>query len=72
MSGYQQEDYRDVDSSLLPLEPARNASGQPVTVSIDTRTGTLARTRVEARGRTEPRCCCSIPTSKATSPKIAT
>ena len=41
LNGYQQEDYRDVDSSLLPLEPARDASGEPVTVSIDTRTGTL-------------------------------
>ena len=41
LSGYQQEDYRDVDSSLLPLEPARDASGQPVTVGIDTRTGTI-------------------------------
>ena len=42
LSGYQQEDYRDVDSSLLPLEPARDANGQPVAVSIDTRTGTIA------------------------------
>jgi starch phosphorylase len=41
LSGYQQEDYRDVNSSLLPLEPARDTAGQPVTVSIDTRTGTL-------------------------------
>ena len=41
LSGYQQEDYRDVDSSLLPLEPAIDASGQPVTVGIDTRTGTI-------------------------------
>jgi starch phosphorylase len=42
VSGYQQEDYRDVDSSLLPLEQARDASGQPITISIDTRRGTLA------------------------------
>ena len=41
MNGYQQEDYRDVDSSLLPIEQARDASGEPVTISIDTRTGTL-------------------------------
>ncbi len=41
LTGYQQEDYRDVDSSLLPLEPAMDASGRPVTVSIDTRTGPL-------------------------------
>ena len=51
LNGYQQEDYRDVDSSLLPLEPARDASGQPVTVSIDTRTGTICRARVEAGRR---------------------
>ena len=41
LNGYQQEDYRDVDSSLLPIEQARDASGEPVTISIDTRTGTL-------------------------------
>jgi starch phosphorylase len=42
VSGYQQEDYRDVDSSLLPLEPARTADGRPVAVGIETRTGTIA------------------------------
>jgi starch phosphorylase len=42
VSGYQQEDYRDVDSSLLPLEPARTADGRPVAVAIETRTGTIA------------------------------
>ena len=41
VNGYQQEDYRDVDSSLLPIEQAKDASGEPVTISIDTRTGTL-------------------------------
>lgn len=42
LNGCQQEDYRDVDSSLLPLMPARDPNGQPVSVSIDTRTGTIA------------------------------
>ena len=42
LHGCQQEDYRDVDSSLLPLEPARDAHGQPVAVAIETRTGTIA------------------------------
>ena len=44
--------------------------GQTVTVRIDTRTGTIAR----ASGSwpsDETRCCCSIRTSKAISPKIA-
>ena len=31
--GWQQEDYIDVDSSLLPIEPATDASGEPVTIS---------------------------------------
>ena len=42
LNGCQQEDYRDVDSSLLPLEPARDANGQPVAVAIETRTGAIA------------------------------
>jgi len=42
LEGYQHEDYRDVDSSLLPLEPATDAHGKAVAVSIPTRTGTIA------------------------------
>ena len=41
LEGYQQEDYRDVDSSLLPLEPAKDARGNAVTVRIETRTGAI-------------------------------
>ncbi len=43
LSGYQQEDYRDVDSSLLPLEPAMDAEGRSGhDLRIETRTGTIA------------------------------
>ncbi|HVH27985.1 MAG TPA: alpha-glucan family phosphorylase [Vicinamibacterales bacterium] len=38
--GWQAEDYIDVDSGLLPLRPAL-AGGQPVSVSIQTRTGAI-------------------------------
>src|SRR5580765_3484629 len=38
--GWQHEDYIDVDSRLLPIQPALQA-GEPVMVSIDTRTGTI-------------------------------
>jgi starch phosphorylase len=52
LNGCQQEDYRDVDSSLLPLEPARDAAGTPVNISIETRTGTIvARVWTLAVGR---------------------
>jgi starch phosphorylase len=40
--GYQIEDYRDVDSALLPTQPALGANGLPVNVCIETRTGTIA------------------------------
>jgi starch phosphorylase len=39
--GWQQEDYMDVDSRLLPIQPATR-DGIPVTVSITTRTGVIA------------------------------
>ena len=38
--GWQHEDYIDVDHRLLPIRPAQN-DGTPITVSIETRTGTL-------------------------------
>lgn len=52
-NGWQQEDYTNADPELLPIEPARDPSGKPVRVSIDSKTGTLhARVwRVEV-GRT--------------------
>ena len=39
---WQQEDYIDVDSALLPIQPATNAGGEPAIVTIETRTGTIA------------------------------
>ncbi len=38
--GWQQEDYLDVDGRLLPIQPAMH-KGTPVTVAIQTRTGTI-------------------------------
>ena len=40
--GYQQEDYLDVDSKVLPLQPAKGPDGNPVTIWIETRTGAIA------------------------------
>ncbi len=41
LDGRQHEDYLDVDSGLLPIQPATR-NGEPITVSIATRTGTIA------------------------------
>jgi starch phosphorylase len=41
LGGCQQEDYRDVDSSLLPLARATDSRGDQITVRIETRTGTI-------------------------------
>jgi glycogen phosphorylase len=38
--GWQHEDYLDVDSRLLPIQPAMRA-GAPLTVEIETRTGSI-------------------------------
>ncbi len=43
--GYQQEEYIEVDSRRLPIQPATGADGQPVVIAIETRTGTI-RARV--------------------------
>ena len=51
LTGYQQEDYRDVDSSLLPLEPAKDAKRQPVTVEHRHAHRHDRRARLEARRR---------------------
>jgi starch phosphorylase len=40
--GWQHEDYIDVDSRLLPIRPAVDRTGQPITVHIETRTGEIA------------------------------
>ena len=42
IEGYQQEDYIDVDRRLLPMQPATDASGRPVVVTIDTRSASIA------------------------------
>lgn len=39
--GYQQEEYVDTKVEDLPMNPALDAEGNPVTVSIETREGTL-------------------------------
>ncbi len=41
IESYQVEDYIDTKVENVPLEPARDASGKPITVHIDTRTGRL-------------------------------
>ena len=41
LQGYQQEEYLDTKVENLPMEPARDRGGKPITVQIDTRTGRL-------------------------------
>ncbi len=41
VDGYQQEEYLDTKVENLPMDPATGPDGNPITVSIDTRTGTL-------------------------------
>ena len=41
INGYQQEEYLDTKVENLPMEPARDRAGKPITVQIDTRTGRL-------------------------------
>ncbi len=40
-NGYQQEEYIETDVNQLPMEPAIGTNGQPVTVQIDTRSGSI-------------------------------
>ena len=40
-TGWQQEDYTDVDLTNLPLEPALGADGQPIAPEIETGSGVL-------------------------------
>ena len=40
--GWQHEEYIDVVNRLLPMQPALGAGGEPITVTIETRTGTIA------------------------------
>ena len=48
--GWQHEEYIDVDHRLLPMQPATR-DGLPVTVEIETRTGTHRRARLADGGR---------------------
>ncbi|NIL96050.1 MAG: alpha-glucan family phosphorylase, partial [Planctomycetales bacterium] len=41
MEGYQVEEYQDTRVEDLPMEPALDRQGQPITVQIDTRNGSL-------------------------------
>ena len=41
INGYQQEEYLDTKVENLPMEPARDHDGKPITVQIETRTGKL-------------------------------
>jgi len=41
-NGWQCEDYLDVDSRSLPIRPALTQNGEPVNISIETRTGRIA------------------------------
>lgn len=41
LDGYQQEEYLDTKVENVPMQPALGADGRPITVRIDTRTGSL-------------------------------
>ena len=41
IDGWQHEDYLDVDSAVLPIQPATARDGAPLTVEIETRTGRI-------------------------------
>src|SRR4030088_1344015 len=40
-SGWQQEDYIQVDVNQMPMEPAIGAGGTPITIQIETRSGSI-------------------------------
>jgi len=41
IDGWQEEDYRDLDINTLPLQTVTEQNGQPLVVSVDTRSGSL-------------------------------
>ena len=41
IDGYQREEYLDTKVENVPMEPARDADGKQITVTVDTRTGQL-------------------------------
>jgi starch phosphorylase len=40
--GWQQEDYIELDARVVPIHPATNGRGEPIMVTIETRTGAIA------------------------------
>ena len=42
LDGYQHEEYIDVDSHILPIQPAVGIDGSPVTITIETRRATIS------------------------------
>jgi starch phosphorylase len=40
-TGYQREEYLDTKVENLPMEPALNPAGQPITIKVDTRGGSI-------------------------------
>ena len=42
MNGWQQEEYLQIDVNKLPMEPAIGMNGEPVTVQVDTRNGSIS------------------------------
>ena len=42
LQGWQHEDYIELDARLVPIHPAMNARGEPIMVTIETRTGAIA------------------------------
>jgi len=51
-NGWQQESYSEIDTNKLPVKPACTPAGEPVTISVDTRSGKIfARVWVVRVGR---------------------
>ena len=69
--GYQQEEYLDTKVENLPMEPALDQDGEPITISIDTRKRPAAGQGLADARRPRPACTCSTATSKATARRIA-
>ena len=68
--GWQHEDYIDVDSRLLPIRPALSTTA--CRSRSRSRPAPARSPRASGSCRSAAtRCCCSIRTSRATSPRIA-
>ena len=69
--GWQHEDYLDVDSRLLPIQPAIDADGEPRHGGDRDPHRGDRRPRLEGGGRPQHAAAARFRTSKATSPKTA-